>query len=75
MHTFPDRVYIDVDIFSCKGFGTIASLRDVEKTFSLPQVRVWMMERGVEDFMPGARYHGMVEERINLAATCGPTDA
>jgi S-adenosylmethionine decarboxylase len=66
VHTFPDRGYINIDIFSCKEFDPTASLRDVEETFSLPQVRVWTMERGLDYSTPRAAYHGMVGERVNL---------
>ena len=75
VHTFPSRAYINIDIFSCKEFDPAASLRDVEETFSLPQVRVWTMERGVEHSTPLAAYHGMVRERATLLSSPGATDA
>ena len=74
VHTFPVRGYINVDIFSCREFDANASLRDVEDTFSLPQVRVWTMERGLEYTTPSVAYHGMVRERANLTSTDGPPD-
>ena len=74
VHTFPDRRYVNIDVFSCKEFDPTSSLRDVEETFSLPQVRVWTLERGVEHSTPGEAYRGMVTERVKLASTSGPAD-
>ena len=74
VHTFPDRRYVNIDVFSCKEFDPTSSLRDVEETFSLPQVRVWTLERGVEHSTPGEAYQGMVTERVKLASTSGPAD-
>ena len=74
VHTFPDRGYVNIDIFSCKEFDATASLKDVEEAFSLPHVRVWTLERGVEYSSPTAAYHGMVSERANLAPTGGGAD-
>ena len=66
VHTFPDRRYINVDIFSCKEFDPTASLSDVEETFGLPRVRVWTMERGIEYSTPREAHDGMVRERVGL---------
>jgi S-adenosylmethionine decarboxylase len=74
IHTFPDRGYINVDVFSCKEFDAAASLRDVEEAFSLPQVKVWTLERGVDYATPAAAYRGMVSERVKLAPTPGSAD-
>ena len=74
VHTFPDRRYVNIDIFSCKEFDAASSLKDVEEAFSLPEVRVWTLERGVEHSTPAAAYHGMVRERVNLAPARGTAD-
>ena len=74
VHTFPDRRYINVDIFSCKEFDVAASQRDVEQTFGLLEVRVWTMERGIEYSTPKAAHAGMVRERAGLATGGGPAD-
>ena len=74
VHTFPARRYINIDIFSCKEFDPTSSLRDVEETFSLPQVRVWTLERGVEHSMPEEAYRGMVGERASLVSSLGQAD-
>ena len=74
IHTFPDRRYVNIDIFSCKEFDPASSLRDVERTFDLPRVKVWTMERGIEFSTPEAAFGGMLRERAGLAAGDGPAD-
>ena len=66
IHTFPDRGYVNIDIFSCKEFDATASLDDVKATFSLPEVQVWKLERGLEYTAPREAYNGMVRERVGL---------
>ena len=73
VHTFPDRGYINIDVFSCRDFDPTASLRDVEIAFSLPDVRVWKLDRGVEHLTTRQAYEGMVRERVNLGP--GPGSA
>jgi len=48
VHTFPDRLYINVDIFSCKQFDVCKALEDVKRVFALRDVKQWTMERGVD---------------------------
>ena len=74
VHTFPERRYINIDIFSCKEFDPAASLEDVKTTFSLPEVRVWTLERGVEHSTPKEAYRGMVRERLSITPTLGQGD-
>lgn len=77
IHTFPDRGYVNIDIFSCKEFDADASLEDVKATFSLPEVKTWTLERGLEYSAPREAYHGMVRERVGLtpSVTSGPKGA
>ncbi len=67
IHTFPDRGYVNIDIFSCKEFDAEASLEDVKATFSLPEVKTWKLDRGLEYSAPREAYHGMVRERVGLS--------
>ena len=69
IHTFPDRGYVNIDVFSCKEFDARASLEDVKRTFSLTEVKVWTLDRGLEHSTPRAAYHGMVRERMTVAPT------
>ncbi len=75
IHTFPDRGYVNIDIFSCRDFDPNASLDDVKRSFSLREVKVWTLERGLEYSTPRAAYGGMVRERMTIAPTLGSGDA
>ena len=74
IHTFPERGYINVDVFSCKDFDAEAAMRDVEDFFSLPRVKWWTMERGT-DYSSTAQARMAVErERGQLAPSRGFSD-
>ena len=75
IHTFPDKGYVNIDIFSCKEFDATSSLHDVQATFSLPEVEVWTLERGLEYVTPKEAYTGMVRERVNIMSVAGSGDA
>ena len=66
IHTFPDRQYVNIDIFSCKDFDATSSLEVVKSTFSLPEVKVWTLERGTDYATPREGYNGMVRERVQI---------
>ena len=48
IHTFPNRHYINVDVFSCRSFDDQRALGDVKEYFALREVRTWLMDRGLE---------------------------
>ena len=73
VHTFPDRGYVNIDIFSCKDFDAAGSLEDVKRTFGLPDVRVWTLERGVEYATPREARNGMVRERMGIGRAADAT--
>ena len=66
IHTFPDRGYVNIDIFSCKEFDASNSLEEVKATFGLPEVKTWYLERGLEYTTPVEAYKGMVRERVHI---------
>ena len=68
IHTFPDRQYVNIDIFSCKDFDATSSLSIVKRTFSLPEVKVWTLERGIDYATPREGYNRMVRERVNIGS-------
>ena len=68
IHTFPDRQYVNIDIFSCKDFDATSSLSIVKRTFSLPEVKVWTLERGIDYATPREGYNGMVRERVHIGS-------
>jgi S-adenosylmethionine decarboxylase len=74
VHTFPDRGYVNIDIFSCKEFDPQGSLDDVKKTFGLADVKVWTLERGIEYSDPRTAFSGMVGERVGIIASGGLSD-
>ena len=48
IHTFPHRNYVNVDVFSCRSFDNQRALEDVKKLFSLKEVRIWLLDRGLD---------------------------
>ena len=48
IHTFPERSYINIDIFSCKEFDTDRALQDLEEVFGLAEIESRIIERGLE---------------------------
>ena len=48
IHTFPDRGYVWVDIFSCKGFAVEDAVDRVVAEFGLTSANVRTLERGLE---------------------------
>ena len=75
VHTFPERRYVNIDVFSCKEFDAEASLRAIKATFSLTDARVWTLERGLDYSTPRSAYQGMVRERVSLIPDVGTGDA
>ena len=74
IHTFPDRGYVNIDLFSCKDFDADSSLKAIRQTFAIPEVRVWTLERGIDYAAPREGYNGMVRERVSMSSTPKPTD-
>ena len=48
VHTFPDRGYVWVDVFSCKEFEAPDALDKVVEAFGLTSVTEHILERGLE---------------------------
>ena len=67
VHTFPERGYMSVDIFSCKDFDRNAAEDVVRTSFGDVETRVWLMDRGVDYDSPRTLYNGMVRRRVGLA--------
>jgi S-adenosylmethionine decarboxylase len=60
VHTFPDRGYVWVDVFSCKGFDVEAAIAGMTDAFDLGEARTRILERGLE-------YPHVVNEAVPLA--------
>ncbi len=52
IHTFPDRQYVNIDIFSCKEFDDQSTLDKLQTKFNLTNVRSWSVSRGLEHLNP-----------------------
>ena len=68
IHTFPERRYVNIDIFSCKDFDTESALDVVKRTFALPEVKSWTLQRGIDYATPREGYGGMVRDRVNIGS-------
>lgn len=48
IHTFPERAYINIDVFSCKPFDADAAIAFMKEQFDLAYVSARVLERGLE---------------------------
>ena len=55
VHTFPERSYVNIDVFSCKDFDDERALAQIKKVFALDQVKVWVLGRGLDYSRPTFR--------------------
>jgi len=67
VHTFPERGYINIDVFSCKEFDAEKAVQGIQEFFSLPRIRVWTLERGLEYSQPEEAQRAITQERARLA--------
>ncbi|MSQ31758.1 MAG: S-adenosylmethionine decarboxylase proenzyme [Dehalococcoidia bacterium] len=47
VHTFPERSYVNIDVFSCMDFAPEKILKEIRTFFDLKQVDSWFVERGI----------------------------
>jgi S-adenosylmethionine decarboxylase len=47
IHTFPERSYMNIDIFSCLDFDTEKAAKEMKQIFSLKRMKIWFVERGI----------------------------
>ncbi len=66
VHTFPERGYVNIDVFSCKEFDAATSLSAIKRIFGLSGVESCALERGLEYIGGRETYSGMVRERMGL---------
>ena len=72
IHTFPQRDYVNIDIFSCRPFDHQRALQDVLSLFSLGRVKTWLLDRGLE-FLDSAPSVEVQPTQGVLAGTGGPS--
>ena len=76
VHTFPDKGYLNIDIFSCNDFDISASLDDVKSAFGvMGEIKTWTMDRSFDHATPREAYAGMVRERVFLSTVHDNGDA
>ena len=63
VHTFPDRGYVNIDVFSCKEFDSNAAMAEVQEFFSIGDIRSWVLDRGLEHLDPATAKQVVEEER------------
>ena len=66
VHTFPDRGYVNVDIFSCKYFDPEKAKSEVVEMFALDKIDFRILERGLEYISVPEALDGMINERDEL---------
>jgi len=48
IHTFPEKLYLSLDIFSCKAFDTNAAIEHIKNLFDIKKVEIKILDRGHE---------------------------
>ena len=48
IHTFPERRYVNIDIFSCKDFDSEQAVRELKARFELTELKTCLLSRGLE---------------------------
>jgi S-adenosylmethionine decarboxylase len=49
IHTFPERRYVNIDIFSCKDFDHQRALSELRERFELDDMKTLLLPRGLQD--------------------------
>jgi S-adenosylmethionine decarboxylase len=48
IHTFPEKLYLSVDIFSCKPFNVDKAIVDITEMFEIKKSEIRLLDRGLE---------------------------
>ena len=48
IHTFVERCYVNIDVFSCKSFDTDRVIKDISHRLQLTEVRAHLLDREME---------------------------
>ena len=72
IHTFPERGYVWVDVFSCKAFEADSAIDTVSDAFRLTAAKIQKLERGLEYPHSVAEATPLaMEERLAVAGSLG----
>ena len=66
VHTFPDRNYLNVDVFSCKEFDIENAKKEVKLMFQIDKLECWILDRGLEHLVPETASRVVESERYEL---------
>lgn len=69
IHTFPDRNYLNIDVFSCKEFDSDTALSFLKGHFSLDSARSWVLDRGLEHLDAAAATEELTTKRGQLSSS------
>lgn len=68
IHTFPEKRYLTLDIFSCKAFDREKAVEDVKRLFGVEKAEVRHLERGLEFPKAIRKVEGFIrDERMQLS--------
>ena len=48
IHTFPERCYVNIDIFSCKDFDSEYAIQELKAIFEFNEIQNYLLNRGLE---------------------------
>ena len=71
VHTFPDRGYVNVDVFSCKEFDAERALKEIRALFTMTKSSHWVLDRGLEHLNPATAEQVVEAEREALYTEAG----
>ena len=75
IHTFPDRGYVWVDVFSCKEFETDGATDRIVESFGLSHIKTTVLERGLEyPHSVGEATPVAMGERLAVAGSLAESD-
>lgn len=49
IHTFPERSYVNIDIFSCKDFDHQQAVSELRERFQFDDMKTLLLPRGLQD--------------------------
>ncbi len=49
IHTFVERCYVNIDVFSCKDFNTEQAIKDLSNRLQLTEIRTHILDRDGKD--------------------------
>lgn len=72
IHTFVERCYVNIDVFSCKEFDAAGIIQDLKEKFRLSRVKTHLLKRGLEyptEVEEAARIVGGEREQVSASGS------